>query len=253
MLTKIINAVKYKLEIGTHGPNGYKFSHKDMDEAFMPIHESVRPFTMTTIERTFSVFKAVEYIVKHNIPGDFVECGVWRGGSSMVIAKTLLHFGVKNRKIYLYDTYEGMSAPTEKDRDLDDDPAEAQLNRAVKTNKAGGVWCYADLEDVQANIFSTGYPKDHVFFVKGKVEDTIPNTLPSQIALLRLDTDWYESTYHELVHLYPLLAKAGVLIVDDYGHWRGSREAVDQYFDETKQAILLNRIDYTGRMGVKIS
>ncbi len=252
MLNKVINAVKYKFEIGNHGPNAYKFSHKDMDDAFMPIHEAVRPYTMTTIERTFSVFKAVEYIVKHNIAGDFVECGVWRGGSSMMIAKTLLHFGVSNRKIFLYDTYEGMSAPTDRDRDLDDDPADVQLSRAVKKNKAGGVWCYADLEDVQENLFSTGYPKTQLHFIKGKVEDTLPNTLPEKVALLRLDTDWYESTYHELVHLFPLLVKAGVLIVDDYGHWRGSRDAVDQYFSETQQPILLNRIDYTGRIGVKM-
>ena len=251
MLTKVINTIKYRLEIGGHGPNGYKMIHSDMDTDFMPIHKFCSPFTMTTIERTFSVFKAVEYIVKNNIVGDFVECGVWRGGSSMVIAKTLLHFGVTNRKIFMYDTYEGMSAPTEKDVDMSYEAADVQLNRVARKNKQNSIWCYADLDDVQTNLFSTGYPKENLYFIKGKVEDTIPQTLPDSISLLRLDTDWYESTYHELIHLYPLLVKQGVLIVDDYGHWRGSKDAVDQYFRETNQAILLNRIDYTGRLGMK--
>lgn len=87
--------------------------------------------------------------------------------------------------------------------------------------------------------------------VKRKVEETIPASSLEKISLLRLDTDWYESTRHELLHLYPLLCVGGVLIIDDYGHWKGARKAVDEYFRETGQRILLDRIDYTGRIGVK--
>ena len=83
------------------------------------------------------------------------------------------------------------------------------------------------------------------------VEDTIPNQAPKEIALLRLDTDWYESTLHELEHLYPRLVSGGVLIIDDYGHWRGAREAVDEYIDKHKLKLFLTRIDYTGRLCVK--
>jgi hypothetical protein len=104
---------------------------------------------------------------------------------------------------------------------------------------------------VKLNIESTNYPKNLVHFVKGKVEDTIPQTMPEKIAILRLDTDWYESTYHELKHLFPKLVKGGIIIIDDYGHWKGAREAVDQYFTENGIHILLNRIDYTGRIGIK--
>lgn len=98
---------------------------------------------------------------------------------------------------------------------------------------------------------STAYPMENVHLVKGKVEDTIPKILPSQIALLRLDTDWYESTRHELIHLYPNLVKNGVLIIDDYGHWRGSKQATDEYFDGFAPKPFLQRVDYTGRLSIK--
>jgi len=98
---------------------------------------------------------------------------------------------------------------------------------------------------------STGYPEDQVIFIKGRVEDTIPQTVPEQIALLRLDTDWYESTYHELIHLYPRLVNRGILILDDYGYWQGARKAVDTYFQENKVGMYLHRVDESARIGVK--
>ena len=117
-----------------------------------------------------------------------------------------------------------MSEPTEADRSHSGEAASAQLAR---TTRGAGVWCEAGLDDVRANLHSTGYPPERIHFVQGKVEDTLPGTLPAQVALLRLDTDWYESTAHELKHLYPLLQAHGVLIIDDYGHWQGARRAVD--------------------------
>jgi O-methyltransferase len=80
----------------------------------------------------------------------------------------------------------------------------------------------------------------------------LPEFAPECISLLRLDTDWYESTRHELIHLFSRISKGGVIIIDDYGHWKGAREAVDEYIRENNIKILLNRIDYTGRIGVKI-
>jgi predicted kinase len=87
--------------------------------------------------------------------------------------------------------------------------------------------------------------------VKGKVEETLPGAIPEKISILRLDTDWYESTYHELVHLYPLLTVNGFLIVDDYGYWKGAREAVDKYFEENGVKIFMNRLDNSARGGIK--
>jgi O-methyltransferase len=114
------------------------------------------------------------------------------------------------------------------------------------------VWAYSPLDEVKQNLRDTGYQEDQVVFVKGKVEDTIPRDAPERISLLRLDTDWYESTYHELVHLYPRISVGGVLIIDDYGHWAGARQAMDQYIAENHAKLLLHRIDYTGRIAVKL-
>ena len=235
-------------------PFGYKIAKVQKEEdfindpTFLKILKACQPYTMTSIERMYALYNAVTYIVKNSIAGSFVECGVWRGGSSMMIALTLKELGVSNRAIYLYDTYEGMSEPTADDVDFRGGQAKELMEQNVE-NKQNSVWCLADLNDVQNNMRSTGYPLDLVHFVKGKVEDTIPATMPeAPIALLRLDTDWYESTAHELKYLYPLLIQKGVLVIDDYGHWEGCKRAVDEYFNGS---LLLNRIDYTGRIAIK--
>ena len=222
---------------------------KIIDDEFGTIYQKCRNFTMTSKERMYALYKAVEYVVNAKILGDFVECGVWKGGSAMVIAYTLIQMEEKDRRIFLYDTYLGMEEPTEADRSISDDtPAIEQWKK--RRNRSQSNWCFASLSDVRNNMLSTGYPEDHLFFVKGRVQDTVPESSPSQIALLRLDTDWYESTKHELIHLYPPLTKYGILIIDDYGYWSGSKKAVDEYFSNTP--ILLNRIDNTGRIGTKL-
>jgi O-methyltransferase len=235
-------------------PLGLKISKIQEDEDFiqdadfLEIFKQCKPYTMTSIERMYALHNAVKYIIQNKIEGDFVECGVWRGGSSMMIALTLSKFGANNRKIYLYDTFEGMSDPTENDIDFRGGNAESLLNQNIN-DKENSVWCLADLQDVQNNMTLTKYPLTNIEFVKGKVEDTIPKTISDNIALLRLDTDWYESTAHELKYLYPKLSLKGVLIIDDYGHWKGCRKAVDEYFEGNP--LLLNRIDYTGRIAIK--
>lgn len=218
------------------------------DDVFLKIFQECKPYTMTSIERMYALYNAVKYVVQNNIEGDFVECGVWRGGSSMMIALTLNSMNIKDRKIYLYDTFEGMSEPTENDVDFRGGNADNLLKQNIQ-DKENSVWCLADLQDVQNNMKLTQYPLGNVQFVKGKVEDTIPQTISEKIALLRLDTDWYESTAHELKYLYPNLSTKGVLIIDDYGHWEGCRKAVDEYF--ATNTLLLNRIDYTGRIAIK--
>ena len=220
----------------------------DLSEADRAIVERVSPYTLTGLERRATLLQAVDHVVRHGIEGDIVECGVWRGGSMMAVALALLARGQSHRHLYLYDTFEGMSAPTEADRSHTGESAQAQLAR---TARGEGVWCEAGLEDVQANLAATGYPAERVHFVRGKVEDTIPGTVPEKIALLRLDTDWYESTRHELAHLYPRLSRFGPLIIDDYGHWQGARRAVDEYFAGRGADHYLHRVDYTARMLIK--
>jgi hypothetical protein len=246
LVKKVLNRVGLEVK-------AYKATDDLLFEAFPDLSEkeretvlAVKPFTMTSVERIVCLINAVSYIADNKIAGDIAECGVWRGGSMMTVALTLMARRDTKRKLYLYDTFEGMSAPTEFDKSLDGVSAQSQMS------EADGKWCYASIEDVRQNILSTGYPEENIFLVKGKVEDTIPNTLPDCLSLLRLDTDWYESTKHELNHLFPLLAPEGVLVIDDYGHWQGARRAVDEYFAEQKRKIYLHRIDYTGRIAVGI-
>jgi O-methyltransferase len=211
----------------------------------------VRPFTATTPERIVGLIDAVRYVSRNHIAGDIVECGVWRGGSIMTIAWTLLELGDTSRDIYLYDTFEGMSAPSDKDRMADGSAVSDVLSRMVRAET--NLWAYAPLEAVKRNVLSTGYPSEKLHFVQGKVEDTLPASAPEHVALLRLDTDWYESTKHEMIHLYPRLCPRGVLILDDYGDWQGARQAVDEYFAAQPFTPLFSRMDTTGRMLVKPS
>jgi O-methyltransferase len=225
---------------------------RDYSPEELEIFAKVRPYTGTSTERLTGLINAVKYLVKNKIEGDFVECGVWRGGSMMAAMLALMKLGDTSRHFYLFDTYEGLTAPT--DKDVSDDGLTARDYLAMAGREEDPVhWCIASLEDVQRNVFSTGYPKEKIHFVKGKVEDTLPGQAPRSIALLRLDTDWYESTHHEMVHLYPLLRPNGVLILDDYGYWQGSRQAVDEYFATQKFVPLLHKLDHPGRLAVKPS
>ena len=221
----------------------------DFDESDKSLVRTVRPFTMTTPERLFALRKSVEYVVKHNLPGDIVECGVWRGGSMMAVAFTLMELRTE-RTLHLFDTFEGMPPPSDQDVTFSGQSA-SKMMETQPDKESAQIWAYSSLDEVKQNFQSTGYPEHLVQFHKGLVEDTIPGDAPPTISLLRLDTDWYESTRHELIHLYPRLVSGGVLIIDDYGHWEGARKAVDEFLAENQLRILLNRIDYTGRIAIK--
>jgi O-methyltransferase len=210
------------------------------------IIREVRPWTMTSAERIYALIQAVRYVSANALPGAIVECGVWKGGSMAAIARTLLQVQDMKRDLYLFDTFEGMSEPTSEDREYSGKQASAILLEDPSFNCGD-----APLEGVKKVLYDTGYPRDRIHFVQGDVKETIPVSAPDSISLLRLDTDWYKSTKHELVHLFPLLAHGGVIIIDDYGHWKGSRQACDEYFTQNRIPIFLNRIDYTGRIALK--
>jgi O-methyltransferase len=218
------------------------FGQEDAD-----IIRQVRRWTMTSPERIYALVQAVRYVTTNRIPGAIVECGVWKGGSMAAVAKTLLLLKDTSRDLYLFDTFQGMSEPTANDVDYSGRPASAVLGADPSFRCAD-----APLEEVREVLYKTDYPEEKLHFIRGKVEETLPASAPAQISLLRLDTDWYDSTKHELVHLFPRLQKSGVIIIDDYGHWKGSRQACDEYFAENAIPILLNRIDYTGRIALKL-
>jgi O-methyltransferase len=229
----------------------YRLYPTDFDEDIISLIKGLKPYTMTSAERLFALVEAVKYVVKSNIAGSIVECGVWRGGSMMAVARTLQKLGKSDIDLYLYDTYKGMTEPTSADISSKGKSAPREYKR-MKRKDDSTEWCFASLEEVQRNLFSTGYLQDHLKFIGGKVEDTIPDFAPDSISILRLDTDWYESTKHELIHLFPRLSVGGVLIIDDYGYWQGSKKALDEYLTDNNINLLLNRIDNTGRIAVKL-
>lgn len=219
------------------------------------ILDASRPYTMASSERLLATMDAVDHVVRSGVDGAFVECGVWRGGSVLAMVRTLMRLEVDDRDVFLYDTFEGMTEPTAHDTSRFDGSAlDAWRKASAAGERAWEGWFGSDmfgLEQVKALILGTGYPAGRLHFVAGSVEDTLPGRAPDTIAVLRLDTDWYQSTLHELEHLYPRLQPGGVLLIDDYGHWEGARRAVDEYFDTHGGRPLFARTDYTGRMAVK--
>lgn len=230
---------------------GSRVRFSDMEREFFPLLEQVRRFTMTTVERLYALWTSVRYLVEARVAGDFVEAGVWRGGSVMLMALELRRAGAAMRPLWLYDTFAGLPRPhAEVDVDV-------LGNRAIDgwqmRNLSGetSVWAYADEAEVRANMASTGYPEHLLRFVVGKVEETIPAAMPDRIALLRIDTDWYESYRHLLGTLYDRLVPGGVLLLDDYGHMLGAKRAVDEFRRERGIHAPLLRVDYSCRMMIK--
>src|SRR6185503_10716315 len=240
-IQRLLNSMGF--DVGRYATN---FSPHELETM-----QKVKGLTATSPSRMVGLMDAVKYVVANRIEGAFIECGVWRGGSSMVAAYTLLEVGDTSRDLYLFDTFEGMSPPTEKDVMFDGTKAQDLLNGSERREELDNYWCIGSIENVRRNMLSTRYPEAKIHLVKGKVEGTIPGQAPEKIALRLLDTDWYESTKPELEHLYPRLEPHGVLILDDYGHWVGAKQAVDEYFAAQQLKPLLSRLDYTGRLVIK--
>jgi hypothetical protein len=205
---------------------------------------------MTSAERLWAVIAAVQYVSSKGVPGDFCECGVWRGGSSMAAALKFLDCARTLPRLWLFDTFAGMPPPGSEDTIAGGTISAEQILVATPDVRA-----IATFDEVQRNLYSTGYPPELLTFVRGPVEETLlgGQLLPDRLSILRLDTDWYSSTRAELDVLYPRLSPGGVLLIDDYGHWEGARKAVDEYFTSPNRKILLLPSDYTGRAGVKVA
>lgn len=246
-LQKIAAKFGYNFEVKPLSKRGFP---EYVDEEFANLFRKYRDKTMVPWGGVFMAYRAAQHIARNDIGGSVVECGVWRGGCALIMAEAMQRISGASREFYLYDTFTGMSEPTKYDT-----CSEGEAHHFFKKSKkaAGYVdWCYASFDEVMENIRNSPYPTELFHLVKGKVEDSLPGIAPEQIALLRLDTDFYESTRHELIHLYPRLVSGGVLICDDYGFWDGARKAVDEYIAMLETPPFLQVDTDTGRaIGIK--
>lgn len=223
----------------------------DVPKKFISAFDALEGIASSSWQGYFSIWQSVQYIQEHQIPGVIVECGVELGAGLVTIGNALEQFGSKDRTVLGFDTFSGMSKPTEDDFMSDRTPAEKVMSQYPLRDGVRD-FCYGSLEEVDAAIrLRTKYPRDNFHLVQGLVEETIPSFAPTQISLLRLDTDWYESTRHELEYLYPLLSPGGVLMIDDYGVWQGARKATDEYFEGRKKPLLIIDSPDRSRIGVK--
>ncbi|MFZ0807059.1 MAG: TylF/MycF/NovP-related O-methyltransferase, partial [Candidatus Sulfotelmatobacter sp.] len=193
-------------------------------------------YTMCSNARLRGLYRALRFVVRHEIPGDVVECGSARGGSAALMALTLQRLGVR-RNLWLFDTFEGLPAPTANDPDFEF----ASFFKGT---------CIGTLDEVRA-LFHKLKADSGVVFVKGLFQETLPLCEVSQIAVLHVDGDWYESVRTCLDHLYDKVVPNGVIQFDDYGYWKGARRAVDEFFVERGIPVVLERLDYSGRFLIK--
>lgn len=207
----------------------------DMEEAFFPLFNFVRPMSMASIERHYEIYKAVEYVCQAGLVGDFVEAGAWKGGGAMMMALTAARCGQPERHIWLFDTFEG-HPHTDRARDID-------LWGKVAEDDWHPGWGATDVVQTARNMDSV---KARFTLVKGLVEHTAPWTETGALALVRIDVDWYAPTKAILETLWPRLVRGGIVIVDDYGHYKGQRQAVDEYF-KAAGPVKLSRVDYSCR------
>ena len=209
----------------------------------------VEGLTVTSLANRWALVQAVRYLNAAHIEGDIVECGVWKGGSS-ILAKLAHTDASMRRQFILFDTFGGMTKP--EPVDISCMPSESALREYNKGIRAThNDYAYSSLEEVIGNFKNLGIFDEDVVFHRGPVEETLRDAanLPDRIALLRLDTDWYASTKIELEVLYPRLSIGGVLLIDDYGHWEGARKAVSEYLSNTPGFLVA--VDYTSRVMVK--
>ena len=228
-----------------------KAGMRDMEAEFFSDMAQVRAFTMTTVERLYALWQVTGSIGRSGLPGDFVEAGVWRGGSVMLMALALMRAGCTDRKLCLFDTFTGLPEP-DPEKDVDSLGNKA-IDGWTPRNLGEGetYWAYATEKEVRKNLASTGYPDGLFRFVPGQVEETLPSSAPTNISLLRIDTDWHSSYQHLLHHLYDRVVPGGYIFLDDYGQFLGARNAVDEFRRERRIVSPLLRIDYSCRLMIK--
>lgn len=193
--------------------------------------EVLQPETVVSVARFRNVIWACREAIQAKVAGDFVECGVWRGGLCALMGVMAQGEG-KGRKVVAFDSFRGLPQPLDKDVDFQ--------GRSAK----GCAGLFAVGRDKLDALMARVAPGCAYDVYEGWFKDTLP-TYKGEIAVLRLDSDWYESTRECLEAMYGKVASGGVVIVDDYGHWQGCREAVDEFRAANGIVAPMTKVDYT--------
>lgn len=243
LISKVLSKMGYS--VINHNQKIVELSKKDDDLIHL-----VKNYSMTPKIRIYNLLQALRHLKIKKIEGDYVECGVWKGGNILLFKKFLENEDTINRNIYAFDTFEGMTVPDKNDFEISTNNTAIKLLQKDK-NKETNVWGICSLDQVKRNISKHTKDLKNINFVKGAVEKTLNENknIPEKISLLRLDTDWYQSTRKELEVLYEKVSSGGIIIIDDYGHWGGSRKAVDEFFSD--KYVWMHYVDYACRLIIK--
>lgn len=193
------------------------------------IANAVQPYTLVGPERIQNLFRLSLRIERERVPGDVIECGVCNGGTAAILARSATHSRLK-RTVWLLDSFQGMPETTP----LDGEAAKAHVGKEV-----------GDPAKVQEVLRRVSADLNRVRIVPGWFQDTFPSVLASQVALLNIDADWYESVALCLETFYDRVVPGGFISFDDYGHWPGCRAAVDEFFQRRTLSYKLQQVDYT--------
>jgi O-methyltransferase len=211
-----------------------------VETEFWEIAGKVWDYTALGTTALYGLYKSCLYLIENRIDGDIVECGVFFGGSIMFIAEILKrHDYSKKRRILGFDTFWGFVRRSEHDVDFEG----TEVCHPSDPN-----WNFG--REARNNIQSIGFDSDRLILIEGDVFETLKAGAKRQIALLRLDTDTYDTTKYEFETCWHKVKTGGVVIVDDYGWCQGARKAADEFL--TGKKILLNRIDTTVRSLIKL-
>lgn len=211
---------------------------------------TAKRYTMSNPVRCRHLWNTCQQVLNRDVPGCFVECGVWKGGSSAIMALAIKHTSQK-RHLHLFDSFEGLPEPTEKDG-----AAAAAYSGGRNKGKLAAInQCRAGLDEVRHLILDVvKVNNEFAHFHVGWFQNTIPTDAGQlgPIALLRLDGDWYDSTKICLEHLYPLLSPGGVIILDDYFCWEGCQKATDEYRSRNNIPHPIHQIDQDAAFWMKV-
>lgn len=191
----------------------------------------VRPYTALFPLRLCALYRLSREIDRLSVPGDVVECGVYNGGSAALMASNCTRSPL-DRKIWLFDSFQGLPQPTEKDG---------------QKAQACCWWCHGDLSKVEEVFEKLSIPETRTRIVKGWFHDTFPSVDIQDIALLHIDADWYESVKLCFERFYDSVRPGGFIVIDDYGHWEGARRATNEFLETRGINARLTKVDYTGR------